>query len=170
MKVLGSLIFVYLLCSLILGLFFYIPYGTGLSVELWLSLPLAVFFAYCVYANREALALGSRKYGKDRYRYFALVVLYCLVLFNSWPYVMVFNVLGYTPKPVILSGPITNKWISYGRGSHGYGVTFLNASTGTGISLIVSQAQYDSVSVGDLFEEKMLMGRMGLLYKWNLSQ
>ena len=141
--------FLYFCGNAFIGSHFSVLYGTSLSVGLvWIAGPALIPFVVAVYQRREFFA------------FFAII--YVLVVLNSWPLVMIVNVVGYKPSVVTYAGTITKKFV-YGR----YGGTSLitiSNNQKTDISFIVSRSEFNELNVGDAYAKRMWLGRLGIPY------
>jgi hypothetical protein len=127
---------------------------------LWLPLAILIFgFTWKYRRNLESITQSRRK------PWIVSCLLYPIAVLMSWPYIMAFNALTPRGENVIYSGPVIDKWVSEGRVTS-FQIVIRDQVTREEITLSISEARYNELSKGDVFQERFSVGGLGIPFRW----
>jgi hypothetical protein len=127
--------------------------GLYFSVKV-LAVPLAALVLLFVRRNRSATESP----------WFLAVVVYCLLLLFSWPYVMAFNA-SHVSGRLVYEGRVVEKFRN-GRGGGQGNVRVLDRHTGELVGIPVSDEAFAKIDVGADFQACFLKSLFGIPFLW----
>ncbi len=126
------------------------------------AVPIAIVTVAAVYCVRSQLPSRAGHGGRAC---LTAALLFIVLLITTPAYLLLVNSLGAGRGPVLVAGPVLEKWTrSYKTTSH-Y-VRILDEETGQKTTLQVSPSAYGAVEVGSHFSRMFFRGRLGIPYRW----